>query len=169
MITLPPGHGIRVPVETDHPRIIDAIGRWWDTPNRATLGLLLPRLFLQFFTGTSRVVEADDGALAAFLIGFRSADEPAVAYIHFVGVDPALREHGVGRMLYEDFFQRMTELGCTEVRAITGPANRRSQAFHAAMGFTAQGDTDIDGVLAYPDYDGPDEPRVAFTRPLPAH
>ena len=166
MLTLPTGLTARIPVETDHPRIIAAITAWWETPNRALVGLLLPRLFLQFFTETSRIVESADGEVAAFLIGFRSADDPRIAYIHFVGVGPDHRQAGLGRALYEDFFARMTELGCTEVRAITGPANLRSQAFHAAMGFTAHGDTDINGVLAYPDYDGPEQPRVAFVRGL---
>ena len=69
-------------------------------------------------------------------------------------------------MLYESFFETMISVGCTEVRAITGSSNKPSQAFHEAMGFTAHGDREIDGVLAYPDYDGPGEPRVAFTRSL---
>ena len=165
-MTLPAGHTIRTPVETDHPAIIDAIANWWNTPNRATVGLMLPRLFLQFFTGTSYVVVTESGEIAAFLVGFRSADDPSIAYIHFVGVGPEIREHGVARHLYELFFERMKNEGATQVRAITGPANRRSQAFHRAMGFEAHGDTDYDGVLAYADYDGPGENRVTFTRPL---
>jgi hypothetical protein len=34
------------------------------------------------------------------------------------------------------------------------------------MGFTAHGDTDVDGVQAYLDYDGPGENRVVFTRAI---
>jgi predicted GNAT superfamily acetyltransferase len=52
------------------------------------------------------------------------------------------------------------------VRAITGPFNARSRAFHGAMGFEAHGDTDVDGMLAYLDYDGPGESRVLFTRTI---
>lgn len=166
MMTLPLGYAARHTRETDHPAIVDAIGRWWDTPNRAYLGLLMPRLFLQFFTRTSWIVESESGEIGAFLIAFRSQDDPTVAYIHFVGVDPELRRAGIAAGLYEETFVAMKALGCTEIRAITGPFNRRSQAFHVAMGFTPHGDRDIDGVLAYPDYDGPGEPRVAFTRPL---
>lgn len=163
---LPLGHSLRNAREDDHPAIVDAISRWWDTPNAAILGLLMPRLFLQFFTRTSWIVESESGELGAFLIAFRSQDDPTVAYIHFVGVDPELRGASVGRGLYELTFETMKAAGCTEIRAITGPKNRRSQAFHAALGFTAHGDRDIDGVLAYPDYDGPGEPRVVFTRQL---
>ena len=54
----------------------------------------------------------------------------------------------------------------TRVEAITGPVNRRSQSFHRALGFTLAGDTEVDGVLAYLDYDGPGEHRVTFTRSL---
>lgn len=166
MIDLPPGFSIRHTVESDHLTVVEAIGRWWDTPNRAMLGLLMPRLFFQFFTGTSWIVENEQGEIGAFLIGFRSQDDPQVCYIHFVGVDPDLRRTGIARQLYLLFFQTMKDLGCTQVRAITGSFNRRSQAFHAALGFEAHGDREIDGVLAYPDYDGPGEPRVAFSRGL---
>ena len=163
---LPAGHSMRRPHENDHRAILAAIADWWDTPNRAKIGLLLPRLFLQFFTKTSWVLESEAGEIVAFLIGFRSADNPAVAYIHFVGVDQHLRNEGVGRSLYTIFFDQMRDAGCTEVRAITGPANTRSQAFHRALGFELHGDTDVHGVSAYLDYDGPGENRVVFTRTL---
>jgi len=166
MIDLPPGYSIRHTVEGDHLTVVEAIGRWWDTPNRAMLGLLMPRLFFQFFTGTSWIVDNEEGEIGAFLIGFRSQDDPQVCYIHFVGVDPDLRRTGIARQLYLLFFETMKDLGCSQVRAITGSFNRRSQAFHAALGFEAHGDREIDGVLAYPDYDGPGEPRVAFSRGL---
>ncbi|MEQ1735694.1 MAG: GNAT family N-acetyltransferase [Rhodoglobus sp.] len=166
MIALPLGYSVRHTRETDHRAVVDAIGRWWDTPNRAMLGMLMPRLFLQFFTQTSWIVESESGDVGAFLIGFRSLDDPEICYIHFVGVDPEVRRTGLATVLYELFFEKMKASGCTEVRAITGSFNRRSQAFHEAMGFTAHGDREIDGVMAYPDYDGPGEPRVAFTRPL---
>ena len=146
--------------------IFDVGGQFATPPNRAMLGLLMPRLFLQFFTKTSWIVESESGEVGAFLIGFRSQDDPNVAYIHFVGVDPELRRQQIAHELYELFFTTMRIQGCTEVRAITGSFNKRSQAFHAAMGFTPHGDREIDGVLAYPDYDGPGEPRVVFVRSL---
>lgn len=165
-MALPPGHSVRRPRESDHAAIVEAIPRWWETPNADHIALLMPRLFLQHFTSTSWVVEAESGELGAFLIGFQSVDKPQVGYIHFVGVDPELRGAGIARMLYERFFEEMKQRGCTEVRAITGPPNRRSQEFHMAMGFEARGDESIDGVMAYRDYDGPGEHRVAFVRKL---
>lgn len=156
----------RRPEEADHLRVVDAIPVWWGMPTGVAPTGLLPRLFFQHFTNTSILVEDDDGALAAFLIGFRSASRPDTAYVHFVGVAPDLRGRGVARDLYERFFTMMREEGCTTVEAITGPINRGSQSFHRALGFTQGGDTDLDGVLAYRDYDGRGEHRVTFNRQL---
>ena len=131
---------------------VAAIPDWWQTPNSATLPLLLPRLFFQHFGDTSTIVEDRDGRLAAFLVGFRSQSQPEVAYVHFVGVRPDLRGAGLARTLCARFFAQMQALGCRRVDAITGPVNLRSQAFHRAMGFALGGDTGLDGVPAYLDY-----------------
>lgn len=156
----------RRPEESDHLRVVEAIPVWWGMPPGAAPTALLPRLFFQHFTDTSFIVEDGGGRLVAFLIGFRSASRPHIAYIHFVGVAPELRRQGVARDLYERFFALMRDRGCTAVAAITGPVNRRSQSFHRTLGFTQAGDTEVDGVLAYLDYDGPGEHRVTFTRHL---
>jgi len=161
---LPPGIMLRRPRVDDHLAVVGVIADWWGMPVGPS-PLLLPRLFFQHFSDTSFLAEDTDG-LAAFLIGFRSHAQPGVGYIHFVGVRPGLRGHGLARTLYEAFFTESRAAGCHRVDAITGPPNRRSQAFHAAMGFEASGDTEIDGVLAWRDYDGPGEHRVAFTKAL---
>lgn len=150
----------------DHAHVVGVIPDWWELPGTANLGLLLPRLFFQHFADTSTVVDDDRGGLAGFLVGFRSQSQPGVGYIHFVGVRPDLRQSGLARTLYERFLDAMRASGCVRVDAITGPGNRRSQAFHRAMGFRATGDAEVDGVLAWRDYDGPGEHRVAFTRAL---
>jgi len=156
----------RRPEESDHIRVVEAIPVWWGMPPDAAPTGLLPRLFFQHFADTSTLVEDESRRLAAFLIGFRSASRPQTAYIHFVGVAPELRRQGVARDLYERFFAMMRQQGCTRVEAITGPINRRSQSFHRGLGFTLGGDTEVDGVLAYIDYDGPGEHRVTFSRSL---
>lgn len=156
----------RRPEEFDHLRVVEAIPVWWEMPPEAAPSGLLPRLFFQHFTNTSTVVEDDGGRLVAFLIGFRSASRQQSAYIHFVGVAPELQRRGVARDLYDRFFVMMRDQGCTRVEAITGPINRRSQAFHRALGFAVSGDTEVDGVSAYRDYDGPGEHRVTFSRSL---
>nr|WP_055563262.1 GNAT family N-acetyltransferase [Streptomyces atriruber] len=154
---------------SDHPAIIDRVRTWWgDThsPEQSReLSMLLPKLFLQFFSGTSLVLERD-GVIDAFLIGLHSPDGRG-AYIHFVGVAPGLRGQGVGRALYEEFFRRAAAAGCKDVRAITSPRNTRSIAFHRAMGFGLEpGDHEADGLPVHTDYDGPGQHRVCFHRGL---
>jgi len=161
---LPPALALRRPRVADHPAVVAAIPEWWGMPG-TPLPLLLPPLFFQHFSDTSLLAE-DARGLAAFLIGFRSHAQPGVAYIHFVGVRPDLRGHGLARTLYGIFFAESRAAGCHRVDAITGVPNRRSQAFHAALGFEASGDMEIDGVRAWRDYDGPGEHRVAFSAPL---
>ncbi|WP_307110974.1 GNAT family N-acetyltransferase [Streptomyces demainii] len=152
----------------DHGTIVECVRTWWGdsrTPEQAReLSLLLPRLFLQFFSGTSLVLE-DTGRIRAFLVGFYAADNDDEAYIHFVGVDPELRGRGVGRELYTAFLRRAAEAGRREVRAITSPGNTGSVAFHRAMGFTVEpGDREVDGLSVHSDYDGPGQHRVCFLR-----
>ncbi|GKQ34138.1 GNAT family N-acetyltransferase [Streptomyces sp. A012304] len=150
----------------DHGTIVRCVQQWWGdsrTPAQAReLSLLLPKLFLQFFSSTSLILE-DEAGIRAFLVGFHAADNDEEAYIHFVGVDPELRGQGAGRRLYTAFFQRAAEAGRTEVRAITSPANTGSIAFHRAMGFTLEsGDRMVDGLPLHSDYDGPGQDRVCF-------
>jgi GNAT superfamily N-acetyltransferase len=161
----------RRPVEDDYPRIQDGLTHWWGglggEAGAQQRRLLVPRLFLQHFTGTSLIVEDADGALVAFLVGFLSQDHPDEAYIHFVGVDPGRQRGGVGAALYERFFDLARAAGRTRVRCITGPANANSVAYHTRMGFRIEdGDLDVDGVPAQSDYDGEGLPRVCFVREL---
>lgn len=163
-VTFAAGLTLRRPTAADHAAVVGTIPEWWGRPG-TTLGTLLPRLFFQHFSDTSFLAEDDEG-LAAFLIGFRSSAQPGVAYIHFVGVRPDLRTAGLARALYEAFFAESRADGCHKVEAITGPPNRTSQAFHTRMGFTMSGDTEIDGVPVWRDYDGPGEHRVTFSRDI---
>lgn len=145
----------------DHEAVVRVMPEWWAdsrTPEQARqLTLLLPRLFFEHFSGTSLVMDGDDG-MHGFLVGFHSADHPDEAYIHFVGVDPRRRKDGVARALYERFFEEATAAGRTKVKAITSPANTGSIAFHRAMGFDVH--------VPEPGYDGPGQDRVRFEKTL---
>jgi predicted GNAT superfamily acetyltransferase len=102
------------------------------------------------------------------LIAFLSQSREGEAYIHFVGVHPDRRGMGIGRRLYELFFEEVKKRGCTKVRCITSPVNKGSIAFHTAMGFSLK-DSDtmkIDGVPVHRHYDGPDRDRVVFEKML---
>jgi ribosomal protein S18 acetylase RimI-like enzyme len=137
---------------TDYGRVIDVIDAWWGGRQMAAM---LPKLFFVHFRDTSFVAE-DDGELAGFLCGFRSQTFADEAYIHFVGVDPEHRGSGLGRRLYERFFEAVAPR--TVVRAVTSPVNERSVAFHQALGF------EIDRVDE--DYDGRGEARVLLVKRL---
>ena len=146
---------IRHAEPADYGRVIGRVNAWWGGRDMAPM---LPRLFFVHFEGTSYVVDDGDGQLAAFLIGFLSQTDPAEAYIHFVGVSPEHRGGGLGRRLYERFFEDARAAGRTRVTCVTSPVNEGSVAFHEALGFTSER-------VAH-DYDGPGEDRVLFVRTL---
>lgn len=161
---------LRAASEADHPTLVRAIQAWWGdsrSPEAAReLALLLPRLFLQHFAKTSLVAESG-GAVAGFLIGFHSADDPEVAYIHFVGVDPEHRGAGLARRLYAGFFETAAAAGRRTVKAVTSPGNHGSIAFHQKLGFRLEpGDTVTGEVPVHSGYDGPGQDRVCFVREL---
>jgi len=146
---------IRHAEPADYGRVIGRVNAWWGGRDMAPM---LPRLFFVHFEGTSYVVDDGDGQLAAFLIGFLSQTDPAEAYIHFVGVSPEHRGGGLGRRLYERFFEDARAAGRTRVTCVTSPVNEGSVAFHEALGFTSER-------VAH-DYDGPGEDRVLFVKVL---
>jgi predicted GNAT superfamily acetyltransferase len=119
---------------------------------------MLPKLFFLHFEGTSFVAERPDGSIAGFLIGFLSQTRDDEAYVHFVGVAPDLRGSGLGRDLYQRFFDTAREHGRVVVRCVTSPANELSLAFHQALGF------EVDRVAT--DYDGPGEDRALLVKRL---
>jgi ribosomal protein S18 acetylase RimI-like enzyme len=134
----------------DYGRVIAVVDGWW---GGRVMAAMLPKLFFIHFRDTSFVAE-EDGSLAGFLCGFRSQTFADEAYIHFVGVDPAQRGSGLGRLLYERFFEAVRPR--TVVRAVTSPVNESSVAFHRALGFEVERVDD--------DYDGQGEPRVLLVR-----
>ncbi len=119
---------------------------------------VLPQLFFIHFEGTSFVAEDEDDDLTAFLCGFLSQTNSEEAYIHFVGVSPEHRGEGIGRTLYERFFDEIRDQGRSVVRCVTSPSDTESVAFHEALGF------EVDRVAK--DYDGPGEDRVLLVKRL---
>jgi ribosomal protein S18 acetylase RimI-like enzyme len=156
----------RRPVEDDYPRIIGVVDEWWEGRRVRSI---LPRLWFQHMTGTSWIAEDDDGRLRGFIVAFVSAEYPTAGYVHMIGADPNRRRAGTGRALYERAFADHAARGATHVTAVTWPGNRRSIAFHRAMGFRIDdgpGTRSIFGTPAYADYDGDGEDRVVFQRDL---
>jgi len=153
-VTAPGEITIRALSIADHAYVIERIDHWWGGRPMADM---LPRLFFEHFPRTSFAATDDAGVVVGFLCGFVSQADPTVAYIHFVGVDPGARSSGLGRRLYQTFFERVRSLGCTSVGCVTAPVNTGSIAFHTRMGFRSK---------VVPAYDGRGGDRVVFHRVL---
>jgi ribosomal protein S18 acetylase RimI-like enzyme len=138
----------------DHARVVAVVDTWW---GGRPMAAMLPKLFFVHFRETSFVAE-DGDQLAGFLCGFRSQTYDDEAYVHFVGVDPGKRGSGLGRQLYERFFEAVAPR--TIVRAVTSPLNTQSVAFHRALGFEVERVDDA--------YDGLGEPRVLLVKRIAA-
>lgn len=154
---------IRHAEASDYAPIITVVNDWW---GGRSMSDMLPKLFFVHFHDTSFIAEKD-GKCVGFLIGFLSQTFPDEAYIHFVGVHPEYRKEGVGRLLYERFFEAVRAHGRSIVRCVTAPVNKTSIAFHLSMGFQAEPqETEIDGIPVYHDYDGHGGDRVLFAKRL---
>jgi N-acetylglutamate synthase-like GNAT family acetyltransferase len=163
----PAGLTLRHPRVDDHARVLAVLDQWWgglggETGSRER-ALLLPRLYFQHFTSSSHIAERASGELAAFLIGLLSQDKPDVAYIHFVGVDPALQGRGIATALYHRFFALARAHHRQQVYAVTSPTNADSRAFHTHIGFTELPGAPGTAPSVHPDYDGPGLDRVVFS------
>ena len=140
---------------SDYGRVIQHVNAWWGGREMAPM---LPKLFFLHFEGTSFVAETKEGELAGFLCGFVSQTAPDEAYVHFLGVAPGRRGSGLGRELYERFFEEVRRDGRTVVRCVTSPANESSVEFLRALGFEVERTVE--------DYDGPGEDRVLLVKRL---
>jgi nitroimidazol reductase NimA-like FMN-containing flavoprotein (pyridoxamine 5'-phosphate oxidase superfamily)/ribosomal protein S18 acetylase RimI-like enzyme len=139
---LPAGFALRHLEPSDYKRVTAVVDEWWGRP----MAGLLPRPFFSDFRDTSFVLE-QHGRLVAFLVGFLSQTHDDEAYIHAVGVAPAARGEGLGRLLYQHFFAAVAGHGRRRVRAITSPINADSIAFHRELGFSVRApsaDDDLD-------------------------
>jgi len=156
----------RRPTEADYESVVRVVDHWWGGDRH--MDVLLPRLWFQHFTGTSWLAE-DDGRLVGFLVGFQSPDRPAEAYVHMVASHPNRRGTGIARALYERFFADMRGRGVGTVKAITWPGNRRSVAFHQAIGFAlvdGPGTQNLYGTPAFAEYDYGREDRAVLVRSI---
>lgn len=157
------GFNIRPAKPTDHGPIMEVMLAWWGGRD---LRHGLPRLFLEHFVNTSFVMEYE-GRMVGFLIAFLSPARPDEGYAHFMGVDPAFRGQGLGRRLYERFFEVCRADGRSVVRACTSPVNLVSVRFHQKMGFgLAAGDAQRDGIPYIRDYNRPGDDKVEFIKRL---
>ncbi len=155
------GMTLRSAQPADHDAIISALPEWWGGRD---LTAMLPKLFLNHFNETSFVVEKGC-EIIGFLIGFISPSLEREAYVHFMGVHPDFRKKGVGKALYDRFFDICRTNGRSIVRACTSPVNRDSVKFHRRIGFQLEsGDDEIDGLPVTSDYNRPGDHKVLFIK-----
>ena len=152
----------------DFPYISQRLDSWWGGRNMAAM---LPRLWFKDFSETSFVIKNLAGNPIAFLVGYVSPQDPDKGYVHFIGVDPAYRKAGLGRLLYENFAEKVKGLGVTRIEAVTSPINTTSLGFHEKLGFVAR---QSDGSFVKPtesepliDFDGIGENRISLVLHLP--
>ncbi len=154
---------VRHAESSDYQSVIAVVNDWW---GGRSMSDMLPKLFFIHFRETSFVAEIN-GEMVGFLNGFFSQTYPDTAYIHFVGVHPAVRKLGVGHRLYNHFFDASLKYGRSLVRCVTSPVNKTSIAFHKRLGFTIEpGNVQADGLQVNQDYDGLGEERVLFVKRL---
>ena len=146
---------------SDCDRVLAVIDEWWGGPATSSH---LPHVFFSHFAPTSFVLEANDGELVGFLLGFFSQARPDEACVHMIGVHPAFRRLGFGRRLCERFFLTAQMHGRRWVRSVS-TSSGPSIAFHCALGFVPlHGDAVIDGLPVRRDHAGAGGQRVIFRR-----
>jgi GNAT superfamily N-acetyltransferase len=145
----------------DCERVLAVIDEWCGGPATSSH---LPHVFFTHLAATSFVLDANDGALVGFLLGFLSQVRPDEACVHMIGVHPAFRRLGFGRRLYERFFVTAQMGGRRYVRVVSPPSDQ-SIDFHRAMGFAAlSGSGAAGGPPTRPDPGGTAVPPVVFVR-----
>jgi ribosomal protein S18 acetylase RimI-like enzyme len=147
--------GIRHARPSDYGRVYPLVNDWW---GGREISQNLPGVFFVHFEGSSFIAHTPDCSLAGFLCGFLSETNPGEAYVHMAGVAPELRRQGIGRKLYDTFFETARAHGRTRVSLITAPINTGSIAFHEALGF------ELERVLE--NFAGPGENRLVFIKRL---
>jgi GNAT superfamily N-acetyltransferase len=141
---------VRATIEDFH-TVVDEHARYWGTRDLRALHVAA---MVQEFPATSLVAVGDDG-IRGYLFGFVTPE--GLGYVHLIAIRDDARGSGLGRRLYAAFIDAARTQGARRLKAITSVTNPGSIAFHRSLGFDAQ---------IVEDYDGPDRPRVVFTRAL---
>ncbi|PWI13999.1 GNAT family N-acetyltransferase [Streptomyces sp. Act143] len=137
---------------TDIQQVLADHSRYWGERDLRSLHLLA---LVQEF-GSTCLVARDDTGILGYLVGFVTPD--ATGYVHLIATRDDARGTGLGRRLYDAFTEAARKQGAVRLKAITSVTNTGSVAFHRSLGFDAR---------VQEDYNGPGQPMVVFTRPLP--
>jgi ribosomal protein S18 acetylase RimI-like enzyme len=143
----------RIATRDDFAQIISSLSDFW---GQRDVGHLHHPTAIEEFGDSALVIQDQDGRVAAYLFGMIVAHK-RVGYVHVVAVRHDYRGRGLGRKLYEALTELATARGCTISKAITTASNTDSIAFHESIGMRSHEE---------PDYSGPGQARVVFTRAL---
>ena len=158
----------RRPSEADHDAIIRRIDDW--AGGRAARSRL-SRFWFRHFTGTSWVATRPDGHVIGAAIGYVSPDDPSLAVLHVVAVDPKHRRRGVGSGLVARVSRDAVERGARTIRTTAWPDDRPTLAFLQAVRFelgVPPNGQRLYGTPAVADFDEPGDDRAELERPLDA-
>lgn len=148
---------------SDHERVVSVMPYWWDGRDLSSSVL---KVFFIHFCNTTFIAEAIN-ELVGFLVGFFSQADDNMGYIHFVGVHPDYRKAGIGRLLYQRFYDACIKDNRSIATSCTSPINKLSIGFHLRMGFAIEpGDSAIDGIPVTMNYLRKDDPKVLFRKDL---
>lgn len=148
---------------SDHERVVSVMREWWGGRDLAASVL---KIFFIHFQDTLFIAE-EDQQMIGFLVGFLSQSESNVGYIHFAGVHPDFRKCGIGRTLYQKFFDVCAANGRTVVKSCTSPINRLSIDFHVRLGFEIEpGDSIECGLPVSTHFLRPNDPKVLFRKSI---
>jgi GNAT superfamily N-acetyltransferase len=104
---------------------------------------------IEHFRNTCFIAE-DRGEIIGYLLGFRSREDPNIAFIRLIQVAPRLRGNGVGRRLFNQYQAAVKSMGCKKIMAIGDPENKNCATFYVAMGLEASGRIipEMEGMIA---------------------
>lgn len=143
--------------------ILDVASNWWGSNYSSDM---FSKWYIQHFCDTCLLAEEDE-KMIGFIMGFLSQSNPDEAYIRIIMVDPNFRGKGIGRELYERFFERVGVLGRSVIRCVTAPRKKDSIAFHTRLGFSIESQVhELEGVPICLNYDGRGGNRVIFKKVL---
>jgi ribosomal protein S18 acetylase RimI-like enzyme len=156
----------RRPTDADHGAVIRRIDDW---AGGRTARQLLPRLWFRYFTGTSWVAAREDGRVVGIAVGYISQDDPTVAVLHVVAIDPRDRRKGIGSELAARFLRDAAAHDATTARTTAWADDRPTIRFLEAIGFhlvEPPGRQRLYGTPAVADYDAPGDDRAELERSL---
>jgi GNAT superfamily N-acetyltransferase len=158
----------RRPTDADHDAVVRRIDDW---AGGRTARQLVARLWFRHFASTSWIATREDGHVVGVAIGFLSQDDPGLAQLHLVAVDPRWRRRGIGTELVARFSRDAVERGAIRVRTTAWADDRPTIRFLEAVGFHLIEPPDgqrLYGTPAVADYDAPGDDRAELERSLQA-